>query len=488
MSERGGLGASWAFPLSPSQRPPAREAWPRRAAAVAPRIALAVLGIALAAIVGARTVGTSSRNLVLIVGGVSVATILLIAAYARFEVFLLVVLVTRASVDWTKAPNQIGEPTRSGALTTGLAVLFIGTAVLWLLVQSKAGRLVRPSLLSVAWVAFLAANVVSAVASHRRLDSLAEAGRIAAAVAMLFVLDQLLSSGRYVRLVLAACYASAIVPLSFAAHQALTTGASTTDGISRVHGTFVHPNALGFYLTILIVMGAALLPHLTGNIRLLLLFLVCSATVVVVLTYSRGSWVALLLGLVVVALLQAPRLVLPIVGIAVVVALTVPSVTARVLDLRSRQNVAGVEGNSLRWRFDYWRTIGGLADGSPLVGIGPKMTQYVTDQAKVPHNDFLRAYVETGLVGLCAYAAVIATLIHTARRALARAALGFDRGIAAGFVGCVSSFIVFSVAENLMSQVVVLWYFVAFAAAAISVTRSSARPTHVSSAPSTLAS
>jgi O-antigen ligase len=195
----------------------------------------------------------------------------------------------------------------------------------------------------------------------------------------------------------------------------------------------------------------------------------------VVLTYSRGTWIAFLIGLVVVALLQVPRLVLLILGIAVVVALTVPSVTARVLDLRSDRNVAGIEGNSLQWRFTYWRTIGGLADERLLFGIGPKMTQYVTDQAKVPHNDFLRAYVETGLVGLCAYAAVVLALIHTARAALARAAPGFERGIAVGFVGCVASFIVFSVAENLMSQVVVLWYFVAFAAAAISVTDSPAR-------------
>jgi O-antigen ligase len=103
------------------------------------------------------------------------------------------------------------------------------------------------------------------------------------------------------------------------------------------------------------------------------------------------------------------------------------------------------------------------------------MTQYVTDQAKVPHNDFLRAYVETGLIGLSAYAAVVLALIHTARGALARAAPGFERGVGVGFVGCVASFIVFSVAENLISQVVVLWYFVAFAAAAISVTHSSAR-------------
>lgn len=471
MSQQQMLGRSWSVSRDPARRPRARMSAAR---AVVPRIALVALGIALAAIVGALTVDASSRDLAPIVAGICVATVLLVLAYTRCVAFVVVVLVIRASVDWTKAPTEIGEPTRSGAMTMGLAVLFILAAVAWLIVQYKVGRFARPALLSAAWVAFLVASVVSAMTSHRPLDSLAEAGRIAAAVAMLIVLDQLLRSGTYVRPVLAACYASALIPLAVAAYQALTTGAATaTDGVSRVYGTFAHPNALGFYLAILIVMGTALLPHLTGTVRPLLLLFVWSAAVVVVLTYSRGTWVALLLGLVVVALLQAPRLVLLIAGIALVVALTVPSVTARVLDLQSDQNVAGVEGDSLQWRFTYWRTIGGLADESPLFGIGPKMTQYVTDQAKVPHNDFLRAYVETGLVGLCAYMAVAAALLHTARSALARAARGFERGVAVGFVGCVTSFLVFSVAENLMSQVVVLWYFVAFAAAAISVTRSS---------------
>lgn len=463
------LGQAWAFPRDRRRH--------RRAAALArtvvPRIALIALGVVLAAVVGTQAVGGWSRELLLFVVGISAAIVLFILAYTRFATFVIVILVLRASVDWTKTPTEVGQPIRSGGMTTGLAVVFIGAAVAWLLVQYRSGHLVRPALLSIAWVAFLVASIVSAATSHMPLESLTEAGRIAAAVTMLVVLDQFLRSGAYIRPVLAACYASALVPLTVAARQAVTAGATTAaDGTGRVYGTFAHPNALGFYLAILIVMGVALLPHLSGRVRLLLLLFVSTAALMVVLTYSRGSWAALLVGLIAVSLLQAPRLVLLILGIAAVVALTVPSVTAR-LDLRSEQNVAGIEGDSLQWRFDYWRTIGGLADERPLFGIGPKMTQYVADQGKVPHNDFLRAYVETGLVGLCAYAAVVLALIHTARGALARGAPGLDRGVAVGFAGCVASFIVFSVAENLMSQVVVLWYFVAFAAAAISVTHRS---------------
>jgi putative inorganic carbon (hco3(-)) transporter len=133
--------------------------------------------------------------------------------------------------------------------------------------------------------------------------------------------------------------------------------------------------------------------------------------------------------------------------------------------------VAGIEGNSLAWRLGYWGTVIDLANDSPIVGIGPKMTQYVTDSARVPHNDYLRAYVETGVLGLTAYVALVTALIHTARNALRWAPPGFGQGVAVGFAGCVASFLLFSVGENLMSQVVVLWYFVAFAAAAVTASR-----------------
>ncbi|MGH2541056.1 MAG: O-antigen ligase family protein, partial [Actinomycetota bacterium] len=140
-------------------------------------------------------------------------------------------------------------------------------------------------------------------------------------------------------------------------------------------------------------------------------------------------------------------------------------------DLQPGPNVAGIEGNSLTWRLGYWGDVLDLARESPLVGIGPKMTQYLTDSAKVPHNDYLRAYVEMGILGLSAYVAVVAALIHTARNAMRWAPPGLGQGVAVGFAGCTASFLLFSLAENLMSQVVVLWYFVAFAAAAVTVSR-----------------
>jgi putative inorganic carbon (hco3(-)) transporter len=440
-----------------------------------PRLVLAVLGVGVAVAGGVYSVAEPSRDLgpTLLAALIGIALVAL--AYVRFGAFVLVVLAIRASVDWTKAPSEIGEPTSSGTMTTALALVFLGAAVLWLLVQLKAGRLVPPSLLSLAWLAFVGVALVSSLAADRRLESLAEWGRIATVVGMLLVLQQMLGRGVDVRRVLIACYVSAVVPLGLAAYQAVTSGAAP-EGLSRVQGTFSHPNAFGFYLVTLLVMGAALLPHVAFNMRPLLLALLWMSALALIMTYSRGSWAALVVGLIVVGALQSPRTILLMLGVAAVVALTVPPVTARLLDLQPGASVAGVEGNSLAWRLGYWRTVLDLAHENPLVGIGPKMTQYVTASGKIPHNDYLRAYVETGILGLSAYLVVLATMIHTARNALRWAPPGLGQGVAVGFAGCVASFILFSVAENLMSQVVVLWYFVAFAAAAVAVSRWQLQP------------
>jgi len=442
------------------------------------RVLLVGLGMGVAVTAGTQTVTEPSRSLILILAGAIVGATTLVLAYTRFEVFLLVVLTLRATVDWTKTPPlAVGEQTSSGAVTTAFALVFLIAAVVWLLVQYQIGSLDFPSPLAISWLAFVFIGVLSAIAADRPVESLAESGRIATIVVMLVVLEQFLHTHLRLHRLLTICYLSAIVPLLVAAYQ--VTGASgsvTSEGISRLRGTFLHPNAFGFYLVILIIMGVALLPYLTRQVRPLLLSLVWASTIALVLTYSRGSWIVLVVGLVVVAKLQSPSILVFMLAAIATLAITVPSVSTRLLDLRTESSLAGVQGDSFRWRLDYWSTAIGLADESPVIGIGPKMTQYSTHEAKVPHNDFLRAYVETGVLGLIAYAAVIAMLIRTARNAVRNASSGFDRGVGVGFAGCVAAFIPYSFGGNVMSHVVILWYFVAFAAAAITVSRSATQP------------
>jgi hypothetical protein len=75
-------------------------------------------------------------------------------------------------------------------------------------------------------------------------------------------------------------------------------------------------------------------------------------------------------------------------------------------------------------------------------------------------------FVETGVIGLCAYLAFLTALIMGTVHTLRTTRRGISRGMAVGFAGCLAAFMFESLGANLISQVVVLWYFFAFAAVA----------------------
>lgn len=405
-----------------------------------------------------------------IFAGVGVVVVTLaVLAVARFEYFVLVVLALRSSVDWTHGERNPGDITSSGGPATALALVFLFAGVVWLVTQ-RGGRTARP-FPPLAWavMALMTASLLSVLGASRPSASLAEAARTVAAGAMLVVLSQLVRDRATARRVVTACIASTVVPLTVGMVHAANGLTPNVFGLARLRATFVHPNAYGFYLTLMLLMGLALLPHVSARVRLLLVPLLAVALGSLVLTYSRGGWIALLVGLLVLAVLQSRRLVGGLLVALVALPLLVPTVGARVTELGEERTLRGTAGNSLVWRLDYWGETLALAGSNPLTGIGLKMTEYETVGQEPPHNDFVRMYVEAGVLGLAAYLALLAALIGAARKALRGTRAGPDRGIAVGFAACVPAFIVFSTGSNVVGGIVVLWYFFAFAAAALAV-------------------
>jgi O-antigen ligase len=175
----------------------------------------------------------------------------------------------------------------------------------------------------------------------------------------------------------------------------------------------------------------------------------------------------------VVALLRSRKLLVVLAVAIVALVILVPSVSSRLEELQEPPTRSTAAPNSFAWRIDYWEESTRLVE-NPVTGIGLKMTAIEADQGKVPHSDPVRSYVEMGLLGLVAYVILVGALVLTARRSVRFATSATDRGVAVGFAGCVAVFCTISLAGNLISQVVVLWYFFAFAACAESITRSRA--------------
>lgn len=446
-----------------------------------------VVALCVAVAVGAAT----GRPLVAVAAvGLVAAVVLAWAALHRFEVLALALVAARPALDAV----QRGDAGGSAPLATAVGLGFAAVGVCWWLAQvagARAARAVggdisahRPSSVTVGLVAFTAAGALSAIGATDVSGSLVEVARLAAGCAMVVVLDRVVDRPSVAARFLAAALAATALPGLVGLTQAATSGGRVnSEGLSRVSGTFAHPNAFALHLAMVLVMAFALLPRVVPRLRPLLLAVVVLDAGLLLLTYSRSGWVAAAAGIAVVGVLQSRRLLVTVVAAAVAAALLVPGVSGRLGDLGDERAVTGGAGNSFVWRLDHWAEAVPLANDNPVTGIGLGMVQERTSTEKVLHNDVLRAYVETGVVGAIAYLGFLGGLVAVARRSLRRAAgLRVDGeddwrvGAAVGLCGVVAVFIVFSIGGNAITQVVQLWVLAALVAGGAAATRPEPAP------------
>jgi O-antigen ligase len=203
----------------------------------------------------------------------------------------------------------------------------------------------------------------------------------------------------------------------------------------------------------------------------LVAFLVAGGTVLVA-TYARGAWIAAFVGILVVAVAARRWWVVGALLVAVaVVGLAVPSTVARFADVGRADRPGGDPSNSLTWRVRYWDRSLDLFTENPVTGVGLGMVAERLPEGVPPHNDYVRALVETGVLGVATYLALFAAFGVTARRALQRAGPGLERGIATGFTGVVVAVALLALTANVLTQVVILWYLAALVGLATWVAR-----------------
>jgi O-Antigen ligase len=391
-------------------------------------------------------------------------------AFTRFDLFVVAILAARASLDALKLGSA--GATGGGAFDPAamLSVAFLFAGLMWMAAQSRE-PLAPTSPIMKPMAALVAAGAVSVVFSPNVSGAAIDVMKLGTVVVILVVLNQLFSNVRAVRVVLGAAVISSLVPMAVAGYQFLTgTGLHDSGAFARVQGTFTHPNPFAIYLTLLIVMGAAVLRYLSPGRKLVLLLFMAGWGGCMLLTYTRSAWLATVAGVLTVGLYQGKRAI-ALVGLVLIgVMFLAPSTASRFADLEQSQTATGAAGNSLVWRFGYWKQAIDL-NNDPLLGNGLRSVRETTDVEKEPHNDFIRVFVETGAIGLAAYLWLVTTLWRTGKRAIANTREGLFHGVAVGFFGCVVAFLLLSLVSNVITQLAILWYFATFAAAAVAAPR-----------------
>lgn len=427
-------------------------------------VALSACGV-LGLVVGLGYAGHASHSVKIAAAAFAMIFGLAGAALAllRFEAFLLMLFAIRPVLDAAKNGGY-------GNIAPGdaVALVFLVVGVLWLVARHRSGTLHRLGGLSIALVALTLAGLVSVVAAKEPANSGESVLTLASGLLMFLVLEQVVldDTGRLRSLYVATCGVTVLASV-----VAIVEGAVGDSADGRVRGLFVHENAMAQYLVTVTLLMLALRPQLSGGLRRLTTVTFLLAMPALYLTYARGAWIGFVVGVLVIGILQDKRLVVGGLVVITSAVIFIPGITHRFSDLGQSQVQVGVDPNSFAWREQYWHQIAGLANSTPIVGIGLGMVEKTTAAGLAPHNTPLEVWLETGAVGSLAFLGVAGSMAWGLRRALRALPRGLSRGWAVGASAAAIAYGLEMLTDNLLLQAMQLWYLALAVAPALALGR-----------------
>lgn len=286
-----------------------------------------------------------------------------------------------------------------------------------------------------------------------------EWARLASGLAIFLMVSDAVKDEQGVRRFTVVILASSLIPLAFGWFQAATgtgyffLGFVGTEYAYRPQGTFAHPGGLGAYLVLLLTFAASLyFSSYSRRIRILLVAWAGLAAGCLALTMARTNWLGMMVAALTLGLLRRRRLAFLTLVVAVMLLAAVPLLRERLL-----------ASESVQWRLDLWQAGVQLAWPPTLLGSGLASSPWLVNQLlpKVlspPHNDYLKALIETGLLGLTAYVAWLVALVCHSWRAYRRAD---ERRIAwrgLALLAGAAAIMVMSLSDNVLGHTAVQWY------------------------------
>jgi O-antigen ligase len=268
------------------------------------------------------------------------------------------------------------------------------------------------------WLIFLGITAISCLVSIEKTGSLIELVRLFSILAMYGAAFCLISDNKDLSRLIKAIIASAFFPAILAIYQ-FATGTGITlaeEGIyNRSFGTFSHPNILAFYL--LIPLSLCLLVFLVGDKKKTGIlwhgFWAITFFMAMVSTYTRGAWLGFMLIVLVLGIVRY-RAFLVVASIVLVVAYF----TAEPIQTRLNEISHVSPYGSIQWRFDLWKDSFDYGQQKPILGYGAGAADDVILKNRgnqfgsvYPHNDYLKIFLEEGILGVLAYLLIIISLL-----------------------------------------------------------------------------
>jgi len=326
------------------------------------------------------------------------------------------------------AVTATGRPIAVGPLSADTVVLGTPLAILLCLPYVRArGIATAPRyLLGPAALVFLLMAVLSVAVNGAKADSFLTIVRYASYLLLALVVSVGAQDARFRRLLLwvIALSGAATVVLAYSQFlnpPPLIPGEAYLgeDIKTRVAGTFYNSNFYAEYLVLLAGVVIALFLTEKGRGRIIAGALGIAGAVALFLTYTRGSWIALLAGLIVLILLTDIRYLalLAAAGAAAVVA--VPGVLTRLSASTANEKTAS-------FRLGLWKVAGETIKRHPILGVGigdflvgyrevvtTRPDLYVGYLGFGAHNAYFALAAEIGVLGGLAF--LVLTVVYATK-------------------------------------------------------------------------
>jgi hypothetical protein len=421
-----------------------------------------------------------------------VATLALVCVSMRFPDVVLtgavfVVLAVRPFLDaFSERRLGLGPLTGNASVVVGLGVLIVG-GVVWVS-RARRGLPAWPERrLLRAHALLLAAYGIGFISAWREGGitgaevALRELLRVGGVVSSFLVVWWWVDSDRFRRqwgwtLVWLAALGQLLIGYS----QLFTSRGLLQEatGLDRVQGSFSHPNTLGIYLVPLILITFSRLRASEWRLGFWRIVLMVGLVGLLGATYSRGSIIALVAGFVVFLALRTRRIRIPQLLQSLLIVSAVGALVWLVGGTYVRERFstvalnaealeaarAGAATDSFGWRLINWITLVQLGMGHAVMGHGTGMTTVlnplINADTGLPfnaHNDFVRFFFETGVIGLLlysSYAVLLCSSVIKWARGLGHEERPVGVAVAAAWV---SLLLLTAGAMELSLQTAVLW-------------------------------
>ncbi len=328
-----------------------------------------------------------------------------VALYRKPIILLAALIVIRMSLDYSSQYITLTVFNHTFSLSQLLGIGIAGLGLLFILLRPGAlGRyaLAVPYGLVILW------GLGTLLYSISPSTSIQEALRIFDLFVVGFIAYASVERYRDFRLLLNAIFLSSLLPITLGLYQ-FAFGIGLADenvSVLRIFGTFSHPNVFSLYLfTVAAVATIYLIVYARKDgARLLTLLYIGLVLFTLFLTFARIAWISLFVFLFLLAWWRFRYLLAPLILLPIVLTVFVPAINQRVTEAMNP-----TPDSSITWRQNLWhdmilktRLEERVRFGSGLDTFRISSEQLRGDRfgSNEPHNDFVKFYVEGGLVGL----------------------------------------------------------------------------------------